>query len=87
MPRILVRTYIDPEIRRRFAEQFPMDGAISWALETAMTEILSITDGQPPLADLVRDSIRNTVLQRKLQRRVTSNGQSRSDPEVTVERV
>lgn len=87
MPRVLVRTYVDPEIRRRFTEQFPMDGAISWVLEAAMTEILSITDGQPPLVEVVRDSIRLTILQRKLQRRVF-NGESRSpDDSVTIERV
>lgn len=87
MPRVLVRTYIDPEIRRRFVEQFPMEGAISWALEAAMTEILSITDGQPPLVELVRDSIRLTILKRKLQRRASSNGQPEPDPVVTVEPV
>lgn len=77
MPRLLVRTYIDPDIYRRFTEQFPGAGSVSWMLETAMIEALAITDGQPPLVDLVRSSIRATLLQRKLQTR-GRNGQSRS---------
>lgn len=77
MPRLLVRTYIDPSLYQRFTEQFPAPGSISWLLETAMAEVLSITDGQPPLVDLVRGSIRSALLQRKLQTR-GNNGQSRS---------
>ena len=63
MPRVQVRTYVDEEVRDRFTKRFGGEySAISFTLESAMREVLDMTEGQPDMEDLVRQGIRNYVL-------------------------
>lgn len=78
--RVVTRTYVDAELKRRFEEQYPMQGSLSWLLETALAEILDLTDGQPPLQKLVRSSIRSTLLERRQARALNDS----SEPEHPV---
>lgn len=87
--KILVRTYVRPDLAKRFHEQFPGHGSLSWLLERAMLEVLSLTDGQPPLKDVVRSAIRSAVLRERLINRSTdvrpANDSASAD--LTVERI
>ena len=58
MPRMLVRTYIDSDILERFNKRFGDYGAVSFTLESAMSEMLDMTDGNPDQEELVRQAIR-----------------------------
>lgn len=64
--KITARIAANPELLRRFHEQFPGHGSLSWLLEQAIRECLAITDGQPPLADIVRGAIRSSILRERL---------------------
>lgn len=84
MPKTLVRVYIDPNLRDRFAEQFPGHGSLSWVLETAIQELLQLTDGSPPLADTLRAAIRHAVLQSR-KARATTNDSATTETGIRVE--
>lgn len=84
MPRQIVRAYVRPDLRARFQEQFPGTGSVSWLLETAMTEILAITDGQPAITALVRSAIRAAILRERQAQTKKPNDQSPSKPSVRV---
>ena len=62
-----LRTYIDCELKERFTARFGGYSAIAYVVETAMKELLDVTEGQPDLEDLIRQSIRTYVLKRKLE--------------------
>ena len=73
MTREQTRTYVDADVKARFEQRFGGYGATSFVLETAMRELLDITEGQPDIEELVRQTIRTYVLKRKLE---ASNSQS-----------
>lgn len=81
MPRQLVRSFVDQDLHRRFRAQFPMHGALSWLMETAMAEVLAITDGTPDLEDLVKQSIRQTLLRNKRAGLLNRESNGNREPE------
>ena len=82
MARVLVRTYVDPKLKARFDAQFPMQGSLSWALETALREILRATDGQPDLLNLVQAGMRRTMQSNRLaSRSENAHGQPSTSPD------
>ena len=82
--RVLVRAYVDRETLTKFRAQFPMHGSFSWILQAAMTEVLAITDGQPELETLVRQSIRSTLLRNRIAGRHAANDATTSASEQHV---
>lgn len=60
-------TYVDVDLKERFLRRFGEHGAISFALEAAMSEALAMTEGQPELEDLFRQAIRTSVLRNQFQ--------------------
>lgn len=62
-----VRTYVDSDIYERYVARFGGYASISYIIETAMSEVLDATEGQPDMEELIRQSIRTYVLKRKLE--------------------
>lgn len=90
MPRkVRVRTYISPDLRDRFAAQFPGNGGLSWLLETAVRELLELTDGQPTVQQLVRRSIRAAIIRERLTLKTERTDEPKpirpNKPSITVE--
>jgi hypothetical protein len=85
--KVPVRTYVEPHLIRRFHDQFPMTGAVSWLLETALVEVLALTDGQPAVQELVRNAIRAAILRERQATRAQANHAARPQTGVTLERI
>lgn len=83
--RITARVAVRPDLLKRYHEQFPGTGSLSWLLETAISEVLVLTDGQPALVDLVRGAIRSSILRERLINREPIA--KRDDEPIQVERV
>lgn len=72
--------YIDPDLVTRLVTQYPMQGTLSWLMETAIEAILEATDGQPEARELVRSSIRASLLRARIARRAIDNASATRVP-------
>lgn len=81
--KVLVRTYIDPRLLERFNAQFPMHGALSWVLALGMEAVLDLTDGQRPLEDVVRSSIKASLIRQRAQPQPDNDGNLSIEPTAT----
>lgn len=50
-----------PDLLAEFKRQYPQKGAITWILELAITELLSLSEGQPDLNSLAGSAIRTAI--------------------------
>jgi len=76
--------YVDPVMVERLTQRFPMQGVMSWLMEQAMTSLLDATDGQPDLEELVRSSIRASLLRARIARRAIANASPSGGVPVTA---
>lgn len=68
MARKLVRTYVDEALLAEWNSTHGDYAAISWLVETAMTEVLRLTKGQPTLTQSVKDGIEKKLLEIRSER-------------------
>lgn len=67
MSRVKVCTFVDSDLRDQFERHFGGYGSLSYVLETAMSEVLSMVAHDPPFDELIRQGIRTHVLRNKLK--------------------